>query len=269
MVGGRLNIYIVGLNLKNVDYHNTEELERYIDNILKIKKDYHKAIYIEELDLNYVDIRKSIEKRTSLRFPRGKGIWYYNIPIIAKDIFKNVGKDISRQEVLLIVDKKESALELISIVKDTFKFISLTGISKEEGKSLYEKFLEEDGISIFQPLNLEEGFRNYNVIINDSEREFYGIEEISQGTIVFDLSTSKLVKSLKGRPIIRDIKLNIKNKYNMENNLWIDNIISADLYKGIFGGNLERYYQITVGGKMKDYFVREYVKEKLKIKGSY
>lgn len=259
--------YIVGLNLKTIDYYNTEELRGYVENILKIEKDYHKSIYIEEINFNYSDIKEFIEENTSLNFPDGKEIRYYNIPIIAKDIFEAIEKDISKQEILLIVDNKKDALELINIVKDTFKFISLIGIYGNEAKELSEELLEEYGISIFQPLNLKASLKDYDVIINNSEEKFDYLKEIRKRTIIFDFSKDKVFKDLEKGFVIHDIKLNIKGEYDIGNDHWVDNIISSNLYKGLFRTDLEEYYKISIGRKMKDYYVGEYIDENIKIKG--
>ncbi|HLR21246.1 MAG TPA: hypothetical protein VK087_04510 [Tissierellaceae bacterium] len=209
-----------------------------------------------------------IEKNSNLSFPRGKGIRYYNIPIITKDILKSMDQNILKQELLLIVDSKEDALELIDKINYKFKFISLIGLYGKESKDIYKEVLEDYGISIFQPENLKNNLNNYDVIINTSEKKCLNNMKIKKRAIVFDFSLSRSLQNLERKNIIQDIKLKIKDQ-DLKENPWIDRVVTADVYEGLFKEEFKEYYQIIIKDDIKDYYLDDYIDKNIKIKGIY
>lgn len=256
---------VAGVNLKPIEYKDPKVLAKYVENVLKIKDESYERIFIEELDREYTEVKRSIETKTSLTFPTGKNIMYYNLPMIIKDISKIMRKDMSKQEVLLVVDNKEEALELINITGDIFNFISLIGLYGEEAEEIYEEVLDKMGISIFQPLDIEKTISDYGIIINQSEEPNLNLEKAKGKAIIFDLSISKIFSKVPRHLIINDIMLNLKN-LDMKDNPWIASKVSSDIYEGLFIDDVVKYCQIST--KNKSYYIEEYINQGMKIKGS-
>lgn len=258
---------VLGLNLKEIDYSNEEILKEYIREIIDIKEDNYKTIYIEEVDSQDIKIKELIERETNLKFATGNEIKYYNIPLIIEDIFKFIKKDILKQEVLLIVDNKKDAIGIIKNIKDMFNFISLIGLYGSESKEIYKEVLEKYGISIYQPLEIRKSIGAYDLIINSSQEDRSYLKGIKR-TIIFDFNRLGIKKDVQRNLIINDIKFNIKD-HNMEENIWIGNIISSESYESIFPSRMERYYKVSVGEKGNYYNIEEYIDESIRIKGMF
>lgn len=263
-IGNHVAGHIVGINLKDIDYSDSMELEKYIEQVLRIKDESHDKIFIEGFDKKDKYARAIIEDQTSLIFPNGDEIINYNIPIIIRDVFKEMKRDISKQEVLLMVDKKEEAIKLIDSIINDFNFISLIGMDEKEADLVYEEILDKTGVSIIQPLDLEKTIDNYNVLINKLENPTLNWGKLGRKTVVFDLSLSKKIKESCKYLAIHDVKLNSKD-LDIKDNIWIKELISSDLYAGLAPSRLEKYSRILVGDN--SYYIKDYIEGGTKIKG--
>lgn len=258
--------YIAGINLKSIDYKDEEMLKRYILNILKIKDKNYKEIFIEELEYFNVEIKEEIEKTISMKFPTGKKIKLYNLPIIIEDMARKANKDLLKEEVLIISDNRKEAVELICLLGNIFNFISLLGIVEEEKEEVYREILDSTGISIFQPINIENSLNQYGIIINLSDNLFFDPKEITRKAIVFDFSRYKPFSVLDNNSIIYDINIKVEGLAIGEGLVVRENI-SSSLYEGLFGKSLRRYCQVVT--KYNNLYIDEYINQIIKIKGEF
>lgn len=255
---------IVGINLKPIDFREPKALREYLKNIIEINDGSYKRIFIEDINQGDVDIKEVIESETSLSFPTGKEIRYYNIPLIIRDVARIMKVDMSQQEVLLIVDKKEDALDIIDIVRNTFNFISLIGIRGEEAEELYEEVLDKTGISIFQPIDVEKTINNYEVIINQSEFINLNLDRIRKKSIIFDYSIYKPFKEAASQLVIYDVIISLRN-LGIERNPWIEDKVCSEVYEGLFEDSRVEYCQIST--ETNFHHVEDYFNQAIKIKG--
>lgn len=79
---------VVGVNLKSIDYKDTNSIKRFISNINKLKDENNKNIYIEGIEKWPFDIKKRIEDETDLIFPDELDLKLYNIKLILEEISK-------------------------------------------------------------------------------------------------------------------------------------------------------------------------------------
>lgn len=257
---------IAGINLKPIDYKNKEIFKKYILSILKMKNETHKEIFIEELEHFNIEIKEEIERETSMKFPTGREIQLYNLPIIIENLAKKTNKDLLKEEVLIISNDRKEAIELIYLLANIFNFISLLGIVEEEKEEVYREILDNTGISIFQPVNVENTLNQYGIIINLSNRLPFKLKEITKTTLVFDFSKYKPFSILGNNSIIYDINMKMED-LDTGGNFIISKNISSSLYEGLFGEKLEKYCQIST--KYNSYDIDEYINQIIRIKGEF
>lgn len=260
-------LHIVGVNTKSIDYSQPLLLEEYINSILKLHLENCRTIVIEGIGSMDDDVGDLIYNKTNLKIPKGEGIRLFNIPIIIRHVLKAFNRDMNQEEVLIITENKGWALELIGGLSKDFKFISLVGMDDLGKDEIYNEILDSIGLSIFQPLNINEILKNYGVVINLSELEFLKPGSIRKNAIIIDFSRSKSIKSSmksSSNMIIEDIVFNMKS-LNIGEIPWIDDEISPQLYEGFFGQRLESFDQIFINNKCCN--IGDYVNDEIRIKG--
>lgn len=260
---------ILGLNLKDVDLSIESSLDEYINNILNLKSEEDTLLYIEGLEDINVDILKEIETRTSMNIPTGEGIWLYNVPLVMNQLLKGLNEDSFEEEVLIICGELEKSTELIRTLSKNLRFISIIGSDEVVLEQIYEKILEDTGISLFQPVNLENTIKNYSIIINLAEDVFTGLKNIRRKAIIFDCSISKhltdLVDSSKNNIIIDSISINISDTDILKGH-WIGNEVSPKLYELLMADEPKEFYRIH--WKKQYYFLKDFINREIKIKGT-
>lgn len=266
VIDGKKIGYIAGINLKPIDYEDEDTMRKYIESISKLKEEDCENIFSEEMEYLDEGIKKTIEMETSLSFSNGKNIRLYNLPMIIEDLGKRLNRDFRRAELLLISQNREEILDVIYSISHIFNFISLIGIGKEEGEEVYSTILDDIGISIFQPINLESTLKNYDIIVNLEDKVIFDIKGIGRNTLVFDFSILKPFKILKKNVVIDDIKMYVQSLGTM-NGFPIEQKISSSLYEGLFGEFKERYCQIST--RNDDYSIEEYIEQIIRIKGGF
>ncbi len=255
---------IAGINLRDISYEKEDYLGRYLEAILKVKREDHKYIFIEELEFSGGGIIKYIEDYTSLRFPTGKEIRLYNLPFIIEELGKNLHRNFQKEEILLISNNKEEIIDTIYSISHIFNFISIIGIDDEQGEEIYDIIFENTGLSIFQPKNVDNILKDYGVIVNLEDRLLFDEKNINRKTIIFDFSISRPLRTFEKNQIIYDIKLDT-HRLGTLHGFKMDACISSRMYECIFGREMARCCGIVARDNF--YNIDEYAESNIRIKG--
>lgn len=260
---------ILGINLKPIDLSVDSYFDEYVNKILNLKSEEDNLLYIEGLENIDTKILKEIELRTSMTIPTGEKIWLYNLPILLKQLLKHLNENSFGDEVLIICGDKEKTLELIKILPEDLRFISIIGKKEDVLEEIYETILDETGISLFQPSNIENTIKNYNVIINLSDDVIGDFKSIRRKAIIFDLSNTKslseIVEEYKYNIIINSISISIKDTDILKNN-WVGERVSPRVFELLMADKFKEFHKIQ--WKNQDYTIKEIINSEIKIKGN-
>lgn len=267
--GERVIGRVLGINLKPIDLSVDSCLDEYVNNILNLKSEEDTLLYIEGLESIDRSILKEIESRTSMKIPTGENSWLYNIPILLKQLLKHLSENSFGDEVLIICGDKEKTFQLIKTLPEDLRFISMIGKDEEVLEEIYEKILDDTGISLFQPSNIKNTIKDYNVIINLSDEVIGDFKNIRRKAIIFDLSNTKslsrLVEDYKHNIIINSININIEDTDILKNN-WLGQQVSPIVYELLMADESKEFHKIQ--WKNKDYSIKELINSEIKIKGN-
>ena len=188
--------------------------------------------------------------------PKGKDIWQYNLPIVLKQLFKSLKEDSFQEEVLIICGEKEQSIQLIKSLSEFLGFISIIGNNENVLEDIYGQILEETGVSLFQPTNIEKTIKKYNIIINLCEDLSFSLVNLRRKAILFDMSNSKQI-SKSGEEF--------KNT-EIVSNQWLGPIVSPGLYEFLMGDQKKEFYKIKWNGQY--YFLKDFINSAIKLKGN-
>lgn len=260
---------IVGINIKKVDLSIESNMDEFVENILKLKSEEDTKLYMEGLENIDDNILNELELRTSMLIPKGKDIWQYNLPIVLKQLFKSLKEDSFQEEVLIICGEKEQSIQLIKSLSEFLGFISIIGNNENVLEDIYGQILEETGVSLFQPTNIEKTIKKYNIIINLCEDLSFSLVNLRRKAILFDMSNSKKISKLgeefKNTILINDINLSIKDT-EIVSNQWLGPIVSPGLYEFLMGDQKKEFYKIKWNGQY--YFLKDFINSAIKLKGN-
>lgn len=260
---------VLGINLKDIDLSIDSCLDEYINNILNLKTEEDKQLYIEGLEDIEANTLKEIETRTSMAIPTGEKNWFYNVPIILEQLLKLLNEKSFENEVLIICGDKVKTYELIKTIPENLSFISIVGKNEEVLEEIYEMILEDTGISLFQPSNIESTIRDYNVIINLSDEVIWDFKNIRRKAIIFDLSSTKLlsktIENYKHNIIINSISISIKDT-DILKSIWLGEDVSPIVFELLMGDECKEFNRIQ--WKNQDYSIKEFINKEIKIKGN-
>lgn len=250
-------VHIVGINLRKVNYQEEEILNEFISKLLKIKSQNQGYLYLEDMDGMDKKILKVIEKETGMKIPTGLDIKIFNIPLILEEISNLSKRNIRDSEVLIIGENKDQLLNTINQVAHLLRFISLIGIDQAGQDEIYQEVLETTGLSILQPKKYESDLKKYDVIINLSDKQLVDVSRIKRESIVFDLSLSKNLTSIKNPLVISDISIACKGE-TVGSGHPIANHISSGPYQFISNGRKEKFHRVYI--KDRYYDLKEFFK---------
>lgn len=260
--------HVLGINLKAVDLKVDSFLDEYINKILSLKSEEDKLLYIEGLEDIESNILKEIELRTSMAIPTGENNWFYNVPIILKQLLKHLNENSFENEVLIICGDKEKTLKLIKTIPEDLRFISIIGKNENVLEEIYEIILDETGISLFQPNNIENTIKDYNVIINLSDEGIIDFKSIRRKAIIFDLSStkylSKIIEDSKHNIFINSISISIKDK-DISKNIWVGEEVTPRVCELLIADECKEFSKIQ--WKNHNYSIKEFINKEIKIKG--
>lgn len=246
---------VAGVNLKELDFSNEEDCDLFINGIESVKEEGDLNIYIENLESLPEEVLKEVENRTNLKFCSGDDIRIGNLPILIREIYGSLARDINSTDTLIICDDKCIILEIIELLKDTINFFTIYGISDDKKEYFYDEVFINTGISIFQPKSIQRIIKNYGTIINFSDEIDLDKFDFSNHSVIIDFSDYKPLKIFQNRKLdifyIEDINL----KSNINSN-WIGEFVNPDVFATIDGRDsvLKQIYT-----KDSYYFIDDYI----------
>lgn len=257
---------VAGINLKNIDLENEIDINAYIKSIKKIMDIDFNNIYIEgqdEFDDNALDL---IQKELSLNIDKGYITKLDHLPIMIKNIFRFTGEDIREKEVLIILDDIKGVKGLIETVSKQCKFVSIYGLNESENEDIYEYILEQTGLSVFCPINLDNVIKNYSLIINLSKSVFTDnlYKKTKRSTIIFDLGGNE-----KKFHTIQDFGYKLKD-FKLKETVYLNKVINSSEFYAFKAatGREDIIPKYIISGKYR-YSIQEYITQFIRFKGKF
>lgn len=255
--------HIYGISLSQLDYSDEKSLDEYISKIKEVIDDEYNHIYIEEsLPLN---IKKIIADNLSINLANTKDIKLYNIPYIIEALKSKLKRDIIKEEILILSNDKEEVLWIIDSISSGFSFLSVLGLNDIDSEDVYEKVLDDIGISVYYPKADSVLLKRYGLIINTLDETSLNLKDVKNNTIIIDFSEGRPFVDTN-RYVIEDIYLDISD-LGLNDNPWIDKEVNSDLYKCLNNGDSKIFCRIYKKGDL--FTIEDFVDQGFKIKGGY
>lgn len=235
----------------------------FIEGISKVKSYDDSMFYIEGMEYIPRDILLEIGDKTDLNFYSGDNIRIFNIPQIIIKAYDVLEEDYNIKETLVICRDKGRLLELLQILSDHFKFLSIFGLQEVAQDEIYTEIFESTGISVFQPVKIDRLIKTYNIIINFNDEIDFNISNVRNDVLIIDFSAKKPFKSIdKKGVVIEDInfELDFGNKF-------IGNFVTPCLWENLNRDSGKTFNQIKV--KDNFYNIEEIMKLKIRLKGKF
>ncbi|WFA07714.1 hypothetical protein [Tissierella sp. Yu-01] len=254
---------VVGINIKEFDYSNDNECQLFIDGIKKLKGPDDTNIYIEDSRKYPIEFLKKINELTELKFSSGYNIRILNLPILLRQVYKSLGREINCTDTLIISDERKIVLDIIKVLTEEINFFTVYGIEPTLKDEFYEEVLESTGISIFQPKKIDKVIKNYGTVINFSNKIDVDNFDFRNQSVIIDFSVEKPLKSMQKKKknilYIQDIILesNLTSK-------WVSEYVNPELFVSI-NGIETTFSQIYTNNNF--YFIDDYVRGFIKKKG--
>lgn len=253
--------YIMGNNLKKIDFNDEKEIGNFVANIKGVCCKYISTIYIEDCDRFNRELINELETKLGYKFPTGDKIKVYNIQILLRKISKLLNRELHTNDVLIICSDKSRLVKIIKALPKEVNCIANIGVIED---NLYEDILEKTGVSVYEPYKIEKAIKNFHIIINYDEETLFDINKIRNQGIVLDFSNNR---SLKGTVKLNKNIIYIED-FNFPSRLeskWIDTFISSKLYEAIHCDEVEKYKQVYT--KDQYWYLDEYIETKIKKRG--
>lgn len=253
--------YIIGNNIKAIDFSKNEELDNFITNIKKLEcKDISK-VYIEGCKEFDCDTIKKVEEKTDYSFAIGDKIRIHNIEILLKKLPGLFNRELDKNNLLIVSSSRERLIDIIKKLPTNLNCIASLGISED---NLYTDILKETGVSIYQPYKVDKAIKKFHIIINYGEEVYFDINRIRNQCIILDFSMNRSLSAVNGlnKNIIYIEDFNYPSKLNSN---WIDDFIDSRLYESIYKGKIERFSQVYVQGHY--WYLNKYINGKIKKRG--
>lgn len=254
---------VYGINLKPLNYNDEEELEEYISKIKNCIDDEYLYLYIEEsLPAN---VKKTIANALSIMLSSGNDIRLYNIAHIVEALKSKWKSDTMKKEILIISNSKDETIEVIESISNGFSFISVLGLNDLDGEDVYEKILDDTGISVYFPKKENISLKKYGLIINTLDDNFINLKDIKNKAIIIDFSETKPF-SAANRYVIEDISIDI-GEIGLIDNQWIGKEIRSDLFNCFNNKDYKSFSRIYKNKSLLT--IDEFLNQGIKIKGGY
>lgn len=255
---------IAGINLKDIDLQNKDDINEYLKSIKSIIDSDFNNLYIEGQEEMGEELIKYIGKELHLSIDTGYSNKIRYLPEMIVNIFKVLKEEPSQKELLIVGEDSKTIKQFAVNISNQFKFISIYGVDEDD--DVYDFILENTGVSAFFPTDLNKVIKNYSVIINLSDYIFDSsyYEKTKRSTIVFDFGNTN-----KQFSTIQDFGYKIKN-LKMKQTPYLSKVINSSLCES-FKSEVEHDYivpkSIISGGKA--YGIEEYIKLFIKFKGKF
>lgn len=255
---------VAGINIKSIDFNDELDLNHYIKSIEKLKTDSYERLFIEEFREISKEKIDYLQKSLNIIIDDGEYIRLLHLPLVIKEILKNVKSDLKEKEVLVISDNKEKTKIIIKSIAPDFRFITATGCEHNDHEEIYKYILEETGLSLFYSTNINKILGNYSIIINLIDNVRLDNSKIKKNCFIFDFAKGSSLRNRRRPPVINDFAFDI-NELGISNNKWIGNKANSRLFYSLCGKENHRVKYLT---SVKDYFtIKDYIECFVNIKG--
>lgn len=259
-------IIVTGINVKAIDFDNNAQLDKYLEGIKEIITEEVSGIYIEGQEGLNGDILKYIEETINIKMFYGEDIKIKFLPIILKKTYRILKDNLEEKEILILDDNKERIKKTIKEISKYLGYISVIGLDRDQQDDLYDYILEETGISIFYPLNVDKIAGNYSIVVNFLDDVDYIFNKLRRNSLVFDFSNIEHESINNRPPYIQDFYF-IFEGIEVEGRKIVNTKISSSLFEALSLGEYKG--DILLYGDGKHYFLRNYIDNFVKIKGRF
>lgn len=254
---------VVGINLKPIDISKKSDLQAYINAIKKIITEEYSRLFIEGLENYNEEILIKLQESLNMKIVDGESIRISNLSFAMENIYRFLKDNSNEKEVLILCDNKEMTKRIIKEIAKSIRFVTVSGCDKDSNEEIYEYILEETGLSLFYPYDIQRIIEHYNIIINLLDNVNLDFSKIRKNCIIFDLSKNKVLSN-KRFISIDDFGFHIKDM-GINGNKWINNKISSGLYESLIGCQKHNIKYLII--KNQYYLIKDYVNSCLRMKG--
>lgn len=254
---------IVGINLKPINFNDESQLKEYLNGIVKLKGEDCNRLFIEGYENLSIEAINRIEEYTNMKIPNGEDTKITNLSLAMREICSLSKEDLEEKEILVICDDKERTKRIIKEISKDVRFVTVVGCENYNDE-IYEYILEETGLSLFYPSNIERILENYSIIINLIDDLKLDLSKIRRNCIVFDFGKGNLFVNKKRVPFIQDFAFDL-NDLGVNKNKFIKDNVRANLSEAL---SLKKNIEIKYLYSDKNYYlVKDYVNLFIKLKG--
>lgn len=198
-----------------------------------------------------------------MKIPDGEDIKITNLPLVMKTICNLMKDSLDEKEILVICDKKERTKRIIKVISKDVRFITAIGCEKDNDE-IYEHILEETGLSLFFPSNIDRILENYSIIINLIDNLDLDFSKVKRNCIVFDFGQGNVYK--KTPPFIKDFAFDL-NDLGIKENILIKNKVFSNLAEALTN---DKNKNVKYLYSERNFFsIKDYVNLFIKVKGKF
>lgn len=254
---------IAGINLKPIDINKESVFYEYIKAINKIRTEEYSRLFIEGVDNYNKEILVNLQEALNIKIMDGENTKISNLSFVIDNIYRFLKESSNEKEVLILCDNKEVTKKIIKTISKSVRFITISGCDKNSNEEIYEFILEEIGLSLFYPYDIQRILENYNIIINFLDNLALDFSKVKRNCIIFDFSKNRVISNNR-ITAIEDFGFYIKD-IGIKDSKWINNKISTTLYEFLMGCMNHKSKYVFV--KNQYYSIKDYVNLYLKVKG--
>ncbi len=257
---------IAGINLKPIDFNDKHEFREYLNVLIKFKEDEsYDRLFIEGCKDLDKEIIFNIEEFTNMKISDGEYIKITNLSKVMKEICNLLKDNLEEKEILIICDNKERMKKIIKGISRNVRFITAIGC-EEDNEEIYEYILDETGLSLFYPSNIERILGNYSIIINLIDNLEINFSKVRRNCIIFDFVDGIYLDNKKSFFPIKDFAFNL-NDLGINENRWIRGEVLSSLAESLICNNIEAVTYLYSQGK--HYTIKDYVNSFIRVKGKF
>lgn len=265
MIEGNIIGKIVGINLKPIDFNDEIQLKEYLNAVTKLKSEDSTNLFIEGSESLSKETIIQIEDITNMKIADGKEIRTSNVLPVMKNICRLSNEDLEDKEILIICDNKEMTKRIVKEISKEIKFVTTVGC-EEDNDEIYEYILDETGISLFFPSNINRVLENYDIIINLVDNLDLDFSKVKRSCIIFDFGKGNFLENRRRPPCIKDFGFNLSD-LGIDKIDFIGTKIRSDLLEALSEAKNKEIKYLYV--EESYYSIRDYINSfvKLKVKG--
>lgn len=258
------DVVIAGINIKPIDFNNKGDLNKFLEGIKGVLTEEVTGIYIEGQERLNISVLRYIEENINVKVFYGEDIKIKYLPFVMKKIYEVLKDNLEEKEVLILDDNIDRIKKTIKLISKYVAYITVMGLKEQEQNELYNYVLEETGISLFYPNNIERIAGNYSITINFIDNVDYLFSKLKKPSLVFDFSCGEHERLKNRPPLIKDFYFILDT---LKEKLIINPQISSSLFEALYLTQYDGDILLYVEGEF--YTIRSYIDNFLKIRGRF